>query len=572
MSQPTRQHCPQQQYQLHRSPQQQLPSLFQALVYCARTARCRPEVPCRAVGLGLSSSSLCSHQQAAVCLSASASSEEAGDLGNVEGLTSEEDGTVMVRDDLDALLQVLPLDIRQPLTNHPDRPSLLEVILDLGRRPEARFLGKVGGQYLRENEITWEDLAAAEAAVGEFGGDNRAGVQGTLHRISAIRNRKDAIIGLTCRVGRAVTGHLDMMRDLMPVASSILFLGRPGVGKTTVIREMARTLADELHKRVVIVDTSNEIGGDGDVPHPAIGSARRMPVPDPSLQHRVMIEAVENHMPEVVIVDEVGTEAEALACRSIAERGVQLVATAHGRILENIIKNPTLCDLVGGIQSVTLGDDEARQRGTQKSILERRAPPTFPVLIEMRERTDWVTHWTQDSVDCLLQHRMPVVQVRRRDAQQRRVIVAEAKYDPSDEAMLPPGQLLAPSPSSSGSSSSSSKLGPARPSSSPRSSASGSFSSISSESSMDEDLPQQSRTESSTSTDGGDAEDPYAWAKSMKNVQEEEALRGLAILGYSTEVQQPRPKYNFSGGTGTGRRNKRRGSKNVDRTPTFNFN
>ncbi|KAA6427593.1 MAG: hypothetical protein FRX49_02256 [Trebouxia sp. A1-2] len=309
----------------------------------------------------------------------------AQDSGCEEGdCLQEEDGTVIVRDDLDLLLQVLPVNLRGSLMSHSKRASLLE--------------------------ITWEDLAAAEQAVGTFGGDNRAGVQGTLHRISAIRNRKGTIVGLTCRVGRAVTGHIDMIRDMLEVPNSLLFLGRPGVGKTTVIREMARVLSDELHKRVVIVDTSNEIGGDGDVPHPAIGGARRMQVPDPSQQHRVMVEAVENHMPEIIMVDEIGTEAEALACRTIAERGVQLVATAHGQLLENLIKNPTLSDLVGGIQSVTLGDEEARNRGTQKSVLERKAPPTFPLLIEMRERAFWVTHWVEDSVDCLLHGKAPVVQ------------------------------------------------------------------------------------------------------------------------------------------------------------------
>ncbi|EIE25295.1 hypothetical protein COCSUDRAFT_13766, partial [Coccomyxa subellipsoidea C-169] len=306
---------------------------------------------------------------------------------------------------------VLPEDIREPLVQHQNRASLLEVVLDLGRRPEARFLGVGGGEYLRDAEITWDDLKAAEDAVGDFGSDNRAGVQGTLHRISAMRNRKGTIVGLTCRVGRAVTGHVDMIRDILDVPNSVLFLGRPGVGKTTVIREMARILSDDLKKRVVIVDTSNEIGGDGDVPHPAIGGARRMQVPDPSQQHKVMVEAVENHMPEIVIVDEIGTEAEALACRTIAERGVQLIATAHGQLLENLLKNPTLSDLVGGIQSVTLGDEEARARGTQKSVLERKAPPTFPLVIEMRERAYWVTHWVEDSVDCLLHGKVPVVQV-----------------------------------------------------------------------------------------------------------------------------------------------------------------
>ncbi|GFH22563.1 P-loop containing nucleoside triphosphate hydrolase, partial [Haematococcus lacustris] len=263
----------------------------------------------------------------------------------------EDNSGALVRDDLDALLKALPEDIRGPLSQHPNRAELLEVVMDLGRRPEARFQGVPGGEYLRDAEVTAEDLAAAAAAVGEFGNDNRAGITSTLHRISCIRNRQNGIVGLTCRVGRAVTGHTDMIRDLVESGHSLLLLGRPGVGKTTVVRELARVLADQANKRVVIVDTSNEIGGDGDVPHPAIGNARRMQVPDTNKQHLVMIEAVENHMPQVVIVDEIGTgsvvslraaEDEALACRTIAERGVVLIGTAHGRLLENLIKNPTL--------------------------------------------------------------------------------------------------------------------------------------------------------------------------------------------------------------------------------------
>ncbi|XP_057849336.2 uncharacterized protein ycf45 isoform X2 [Cryptomeria japonica] len=320
-------------------------------------------------------------------------------------------GRIRVEDDLSALLQILPNDVCENLLKQPKQDQLLEVVLDLGRCPEARFLGEDGGVSLRAEEITRKDLDAVQASIGEFGGDNRAGIEGTLHRISAIRSRKGMIVGLTCRVGRAVNGHVDMVRDLLPYGESILFLGRPGVGKTTVMREIARVLADELHKRVVIVDTSNEIGGDGDIPHCAIGSARRMQVPEPSLQHKVMIEAVENHMPEVVIVDEIGTEAEALACRTIAERGVMLVGTAHGERLENLIKNPTLCDLIGGVQAVTLGDDEARARGTQKSVLERKAPPPFPLMIEMRERNYWVAHRTERSVDILLHGGKPLVEV-----------------------------------------------------------------------------------------------------------------------------------------------------------------
>eukprot|EP00850_Spirogloea_muscicola_P002332 SM000009S23461 [mRNA] locus=s9:175892:179599:+ [translate_table: standard] len=353
--------------------------------------------------------------------------------GNLERLMLE-DGPVIVRDDLSQLLECLPEVLRSKLREHPRRSELLEVVLDLGRRPEARFLGDGGGEYLSQHEVTRIDLEAAQAAVGEFGGDNRAGVEGTLHRISGIRNRKGHIVGLTCRVGRAVTGHVDMIRDVLTLNQSILFLGRqallPGVGKTTVIREIARVLSDELHRRVVIVDTSNEIGGDGDIPHPAIGGARRMQVPDPAMQHRIMVEAVENHMPEVVIVDEIGTEAEALACRTIAERGVMLVGTAHGQLLENLIKNPTLCDLVGGIQTVTLGDDEARARGTQKSVLERKAPPTFPLLIEMRERNYWVSHQTDRSVDSLLYGKRPYVEVRTRDGMCD-VVIERRLYDSS---------------------------------------------------------------------------------------------------------------------------------------------
>ncbi|VAI29120.1 unnamed protein product [Triticum turgidum subsp. durum] len=337
-------------------------------------------------------------------------------------------GFVVIEDDLSELLQILPRDLRDNLQNEPRRDQLLEVILDLGRRPEARFLGNSGGQYLRDNEISQLELEEAQRAVGEFGGDNRAGIEGTLHRISAIRSRKGMVVGLTCRVGRAVNGHVDMVRDLLNYKESILFLGRPGVGKTTVMREIARVLADEFQKRV-IVDTSNEIGGDGDIPHAAIGGARRMQVPEPSMQHRVMIEAVENHMPEVVIVDEIGTEAEAQACRSIAERGVMLIGTAHGERLANIIKNPVLSDLVGGVETVTLGDEEARARRTQKSILERKAPPTFPFLIEMRERHYWVTHRTERSVDMLLHGKKPLVEIRKRDNEFEVIIERWATYD-----------------------------------------------------------------------------------------------------------------------------------------------
>ncbi|MCT7963279.1 AAA family ATPase [Laspinema sp. D1] len=327
------------------------------------------------------------------------------------GVENVDLGRTQITDDLSQLLEILPETIREHLTTHSSLSSLIEVVMDLGRLPEARFPNKA--EYISDIPVTRSDLKYAIERVGHFSGDNRAGIEQTLHRISAIRNRTGEIIGLTCRVGRSVFGTIHMIRDLVESGQSILMLGRPGVGKTTALREIARVLADELHKRVVIIDTSNEIAGDGDIPHPAIGRARRMQVAAPEFQHKVMIEAVENHMPEVIVIDEIGTELEALAARTIAERGVQLVGTAHGNQIENLIKNPTLCDLVGGIQSVTLGDEEARRRGSQKTVLERKAPPTFEIAVEMSERKRWVVHErVSETVDTLLRGRQPDLQVR----------------------------------------------------------------------------------------------------------------------------------------------------------------
>ncbi|MFP4122780.1 R3H domain-containing nucleic acid-binding protein [Coleofasciculus sp.] len=331
---------------------------------------------------------------------------------------------MQITEDLQKLLAILPEDIRQILEQHPHRDNLIEVVMDLGRFPEVRFPS--GAEYLSETPVTAEQLNYCVERVGHFSGDNRAGLEKTLHRISAIRNRPGDIIGLTCRVGRAVFGTIGLIHDLVERGQSILMLGRPGVGKTTALREIARVLADDLQKRVVIIDTSNEIAGDGDIPHPAIGRARRMQVSRPELQHQVMIEAVENHMPEVIVIDEIGTELEALAARTIAERGVQLVGTAHGNQIENLIKNPTLSDLVGGIQAVTLGDDEARRRGSQKTVLERKAPPTFEIAVEMLERQRWVVHESvADTVDALLRGRQPNPQVRTVDEQNKVIITRE---------------------------------------------------------------------------------------------------------------------------------------------------
>ncbi|HEU5379873.1 MAG TPA: R3H domain-containing nucleic acid-binding protein [Ktedonobacteraceae bacterium] len=319
-----------------------------------------------------------------------------------------------ITDDLEALLVTLPPAIHEAVNQLENRSELLEIVMDLGRLPEGRF--PEGEVILSTQPVTDADLDYVVKRIGEFGDDNRAGIERTLHRISALRNRKGKVIGLTCRIGRAVLGSIALIRDIVEQGQSILILGRPGVGKTTLLREIARVLADEANKRVVVVDTSNEIAGDGDIPHPGIGRARRMQVARTAEQHAVMIEAVENHMPQVIVIDEIGTELEAAAARTIAERGVQLVATAHGNSLGNLLVNPTLSDLVGGIQTVTLGDEEARRRHTQKSILERKAPPTFDVVVEQQSWQELVVHRdVADTVDCMLRGQTVVAEERTRD-------------------------------------------------------------------------------------------------------------------------------------------------------------
>ncbi len=349
-----------------------------------------------------------------------------------------------ITDDLDALLGILPGNIVEAVHKANDYDNLLEIILDLGRVPTARYV--LGETVLINKEITRAELDHVVERIGEFDADNRAGLERTLHRISCLRNRRGHIVGLTCRVGRAVYGTVDIIQDIVESGKSLLILGAPGVGKTTLLREAARILA-EL-KRVIIVDTSNEIGGDGDVPHPAVGKARRMQVREPMLQHEVMIEAVENHNPEVIVIDEIGRELEAAAARTIAERGVQLIGTAHGRTIDNLLLNPTLSDLIGGIEAVTLSDEEARRRGTQKTVLERRSPPTFDVLVEIQQRDRFAVHMDiAASVDSLLRGYPLPPEIRSRDAEGKihvEKVKANPKSKPDSEFRIENGHTTGP--------------------------------------------------------------------------------------------------------------------------------
>jgi len=326
-----------------------------------------------------------------------------------------------IDDDLEKLLNNLPSFIYQNLYISSNKEKLIEIVLDLGRRPEARFT--TGPEYLSQKIISWQDIDYIIKRISKFSGENRAGIERTLHRISCIRNRQFVINGLTCRVGRAIFGTISIIRDLLECGKSILILGKPGVGKTTILREIARVLSDEMEKRVIIIDTSNEIAGDSDIPHSGIGRSRRMQVPKTELQYKTMLEAIENHMPQVIVIDEIGTKLEALATRTIAEKGVQLVSTTHGNCLENLIKNPSLSDLIGGIQYVTISDEEAKRRGTQKSILERKSYSAFQLAIEVNNSDSWTIHESvENSVDLILRKNFNISQIRKKKKNEKLLI------------------------------------------------------------------------------------------------------------------------------------------------------
>nr|YP_003734586.1 hypothetical protein KrfoC_p076 [Kryptoperidinium foliaceum]ADI40371.1 conserved hypothetical protein [Kryptoperidinium foliaceum] len=342
--------------------------------------------------------------------------------------------------DLEKLIENLPSFIQDYLHQHGYQNELIEIVLDLGRRPEARFT--YGPEYLSQKIISWQDLDYMTQRISKFSNENRAGIERTLHRISCIRNRQFLINGLTCRIGRAIFGTVSVIRDLLESEKSILILGRPGVGKTTIIREIARVLSDEMEQRVIIIDTSNEIAGDSDIPHFGIGRARRMQVSKTEFQHQVMIEAVENHMPQVIIIDEIGTDLEVLAARTIAEKGVKLIGTTHGNCLENLVKNPSLAELIGGIQYVTLSDEEAKRRGTQKSILERKSYPTFEHVIEINALKSWIIHENvSSSIDLLLRNLYETEQLRQISLPEKVAI----KYQTTDAYIISSRNSLRPS-------------------------------------------------------------------------------------------------------------------------------
>lgn len=336
------------------------------------------------------------------------------------------------KDDVEEVIKLLPKIFQDELKKH-DLSKLIEVVFDLGRIPQGLF-SKGKNILLGEKNVTTEMIEDVCTQIGEFNRSNRAGLEGTLHRISCIRNKNDKIIGLTMRVGRSITGTIEIIKDYLNQNKSLLLLGPPGVGKTTMLREISHHLSTEREQRVVVIDTSNEIAGDGDIPHAAIGRARRMQLPFDKQQHDVMIEAVQNHTPQVIVIDEIGTREEADAANTIAERGVALIATAHGISLENVIQNPLLSDLVGGIETVTIGDEEAKRRGTNKSILERASNPTFDICVEIIDKYTVNVHKNvAHSVDAILDGKAVPPELRKRDKDTDQVTILEKTHLDEDE-------------------------------------------------------------------------------------------------------------------------------------------
>jgi len=324
-----------------------------------------------------------------------------------------------VTNDFNVLLHSLPSSITDYIVD-PD--NLIEIVVDLQRPVELRFsddsfieLKTIGTEYLIE-EILNE--------MSEPGVDNRCGLNETLHRISVIQNKNLDIVGMTIRIGKPYVGNAILIADLLEDKKNILLIGPPGRGKTSILREASNILSSELLKRVVIVDTSNEIAGEGNVPHRAVGRSRRLQVPKTKAQHDVMIEAVENHNPHTIIIDEVSTSEEGLAAQTIAQRGVQILATVHGHTLNDLIQNKSLASMVGGINKVTLSDDTARARGCQKTALEREFQPPFDCVVEINAFDEVAVHHNvNESVDAILNGKKVVPELRRLINNEVRILV-----------------------------------------------------------------------------------------------------------------------------------------------------
>jgi len=313
-----------------------------------------------------------------------------------QGAADQADAPASGDADLKRLLVILPPRIREALAR-ATRPGgeIVELALDLGRPLVARF--NAGHVIIDPLPFSQPELEAIVGQVGTFRRNNRAGIDGTLHRISLIRDRFRTPVGLTIRIGRHLTGVAEGIRDvLLEERQSLLLVGSPGVGKTTLLRDCARLLSERLGPAVVVVDSHNEIGGDGKIPHPAIGAARRLQVPDGCDQHEIMREAVRNHYPEVVIIDEVTTRQEADVARTIARRGVRLIATAHGETLADVVHNPELCWLVGGAIETVL------HAGAASTPCQRAEPPTMEMAVELtRDRTLALYRRVNQAVDAV---------------------------------------------------------------------------------------------------------------------------------------------------------------------------
>ncbi|EPY22109.1 R3H domain-containing protein [Strigomonas culicis] len=300
------------------------------------------------------------------------------------------------------LLSLLPAALREALVQHPDfaLSTVEEFFVHVGQDVEVR-----GDDWVvRLPPPSLDDLHQLLARVGRFGADGRGCVPGTAHRVSVWRGRRGESLGVTLRVGRYVP---NAAKALLPLAlqGSVLILSKAGKGKTTLLRDLSSSLAHEASMpRVTVVDTSNEIGGDGPLPMAFLGRCRRLQVARREDQGRSMIEVIQNHSPEFLVVDELANAEEADAAWSIAQRGVNLVGTCHGERLADLLQNRALNLLVGGAAHAFLSNEERRLRNkTKKTILERPHVSPFDFVVELHTRSKGhLYHDVNRAVDLLL--------------------------------------------------------------------------------------------------------------------------------------------------------------------------